>query len=274
MSNNSVPKPGTGTSTNISGVTIYNDTDGSGGLSAGDTQLNTTQIFSDGYVLFGNLNFDVNYGCNAYIFVVYNISSTATIDVTVGANITNETKIIVDTTNDDVVAGFSTIWSNNSTIKDKITYEIRNETGVLQTGDWKVWGNWTADPGEVKVNGTNWLRIRNTNCSKNDQQVIVDFTGITFENATTGGSIPIDGNIWFWYFYTNFSSETPYHWIITENNATTGVNETADGVTDGARTFTFNKVGEYIWILYRIEKMPEICPDGNYTASFTVQVPP
>ena len=55
--------------------------------------------------------------------------------------ITNETKIIVDTTNDDVVAGFSTIWSNNSTIKDKITYEIRNETGVLQTGDWKVWGN-------------------------------------------------------------------------------------------------------------------------------------
>ena len=43
-----------------------------------------------------------------------------------------------------------------------------------------------------------------------------------------------------------------------------------DGVTDGAHNFTFNKVGEYIWILYRIENMPEICPDGKYTASFTV----
>ncbi|MCG2825140.1 MAG: hypothetical protein L6265_00955, partial [Thermoplasmatales archaeon] len=156
----------------------------------------------------------------------------------------------------------------NSTIKDKITYEIMNETGILQEGSWKLWGNWTADPNATKVNGTNWLRIRNTNCSKNDQQVIVDFTDTTFENATTGGSITIDGNIWFWYFYTNFSSETPYHW--NETNATIGVNETDYIEANGAYKFTFNTVGEYIWILYRIEKIPEICPDGEYTASFTV----
>ncbi|MCG2826189.1 MAG: hypothetical protein L6265_06320, partial [Thermoplasmatales archaeon] len=152
-----ISRTGTGGSTNISGATLYNDTDGSGDLSAGDTQLNTTQTFTDGYVLFGNLNLVVYSTSNVYLFVVYNISSTATIDVTVGANVTDEAKIIVDTTNDDVVAGFSTIWSYNSTIKDKITYEIMNETGILQEGSWKLWGNWTADPNATKVNGTNWL---------------------------------------------------------------------------------------------------------------------
>ncbi|MCG2825465.1 MAG: integrin alpha, partial [Thermoplasmatales archaeon] len=192
---------GTGTSTNISGVTIYNDTDGSGGLSADDTQLNTTQVFtSSGYVLFDNPNFNVNYGCNAYIFVVYNISSTAIIDATVGANLTNETKITVDTSNGDTVAGFSTIWSYNSTIKDIITYEIRNETGVLQEGDWKVWGNWTANPNGTEVNGTNWLRIRNTNCSNNAQEVVVQFSQAVFTNTTKGWDISINGNIVFWYF--------------------------------------------------------------------------
>ncbi|MCG2825605.1 MAG: hypothetical protein L6265_03300, partial [Thermoplasmatales archaeon] len=244
---------GTGTSTNISGVTIYNDTDGSGGLSTGDTQLNTTRTFTDSYVLFGYLNFNVNYGCNAYIFVVYNISSTAIIDSTVGANLTNETKITVDTTNGDTVGSFATIWSNNSTIKKKITYEILNETGVLQTGDWKLWGNWTADPGYIEVNGTNWLRVRNTNGSNPNQQFIVDFTDTYFENATTGGSITIDGNIWFWYFNTTSSTETPNNWI-GGGNAIVGVNETDYIEANGAYKFTFNTVGEYIWILYRIEK--------------------
>lgn len=37
-----------------------------------------------------------------------------------------------------------------------------------------------------------------------------------------------------------------------------------------ARTFTFNKVGEYIWIVYRMEGIPDILPDDDYTASFTV----
>ena len=54
------------------------------------------------------------------------------------------------------------------------------------------------------------------------------------------------------------------------------MNETDYLGADGSYMFTFNKVGEYIWIMYRIEDISatDICPDGNYTASFTVQVPP
>lgn len=64
----------------------------------------------------------------------------------------------------------------------------------------------------------------------------------------------------FWYFFTNSSSDKP--------NGETVHNTT--NLTNGARTFTFNTVGEYIWIVYRMEGIPDILPDGDYTASFTV----
>jgi subtilisin-like proprotein convertase family protein len=265
---------GTGSSSDVSGVTIYNDTNGNGTLDSGDTQLNTTQVFSNGYVVFGNLNFAVYYSAGNYtIFVVYNISATGTIDATVGANVTNETKITV--TSPDSVNTFSTIWSYNSTIIEPpvINYTIRNETGVLQEGVWKLWGNWTADPADVKVNGTNWLRIRNTNVSNAAQQVVVDFSQGNFTNTTKNWNISIDNNMTFWYFFTNSSSDTNATWTGARYNTTV--------LASGSYTFTFNAVGEYIWIMYRIEEIwnqafssTGICPAGNYTASFTVQVPP
>jgi len=66
----------------------------------------------------------------------------------------------------------------------------------------------------------------------------------------------------FWYFFTNSSSDTNATWVGARYNTT--------NLTDGAYTFTFNKVGEYIWIVYRMEGIPDILPDGDYTASFTV----
>ncbi|MCG2825157.1 MAG: hypothetical protein L6265_01040, partial [Thermoplasmatales archaeon] len=115
---------------------------------------------------------------------------------------------------------------------------------------------------------TNWLRIRNTNCSNNAQEVVVQFSQAVFTNTTKGWDISINGNIVFWYFYTNESSDTNVTW------GSGARHNTPDA--DGAYTFTFNKIGEYIWIMYRIEDISatDICPDGNYTAGFTVQVPP
>ena len=126
---------------------------------------------------------------------------------------------------------------------------------------WKLWGNWTIDSGDPPTNSTTWLRVRNTNCSKNAQQVVVDFSNTTFNQTTGSGTIPIDGNITFW-FFTNSSSDKP--------NGETVHNTT--NLTIGSYTFTFNKVGEYIWIMYRIDDISatDICPDGNYTAGFTV----
>ena len=95
------------------------------------------------------------------------------------------------------------------------------------------------------------------------------FSQGNFTNTTKDWNISIYGNIMFWYFYTNSSSDTNGTW-----GAGARYNTTVD--EDGAYTFTFNKVGEYIWIMYRIEDISatDICPDGNYKASFTVQVPP
>ncbi|PIV69581.1 MAG: hypothetical protein COS08_04475, partial [Euryarchaeota archaeon CG01_land_8_20_14_3_00_38_12] len=200
-----ISRTGTGGSTNISGATIYNDTNADGILNAGDEQLNTTQVFSNGYVVFGNLDFTVYYSSGNYtIFVVYNISSSATIDETVGANVTNETKISVSSP--DSVNAFSTIWSDNSTIIEpaNINYTIRNGTTGLEEGvGYRKWGNWTIDPGDPPTNSTNWLRIRNTNCLNAAQQVLVDFSNTTFNQTDGSGTIPIDGNITFWYFFTN-----------------------------------------------------------------------
>ena len=90
------------------------------------------------------------------------------------------------------------------------------------------------------------------------------FSQGNFTNTTKNWNISINNNIRFWYWFTNDTSEN--------NKTFTGTRYNTTVLASGNYTFTFNKVGEYIWIMYRIEKMPEICPAGNYTAGFTVTV--
>ncbi len=59
----------------------------------------------------------------------------------------------------------------------------------------------------------------------------------------------------------------------SDTNVTWGAgaryNTTVDA--DGAYTFTFNTVGEYIWVVYRMEYIPYlVAPVGEYQAWFTV----
>ncbi len=110
---------GTGGDTDIVAVRLYDDTDDSGNLTAGDTQLGTSQTFLSGTLTFSGLSFVVNFGTPENLLIVFDINTTATPDATVGCAIVDETYIIV--TAPDTVNIFAAIRSTNSSIQGDVT---------------------------------------------------------------------------------------------------------------------------------------------------------
>jgi hypothetical protein len=110
---------GTGGDADIDMVRLHDDTDGSGNLTPGDTQLGTSQTFIGDTLTFSGLSFAINFGAPENLLIVFDINATATPDVMVGCAIGDETYITVATP--DTVNVFAAIQSTNSSILGDIT---------------------------------------------------------------------------------------------------------------------------------------------------------
>ncbi|UCE73404.1 MAG: Ig-like domain-containing protein [Methanomassiliicoccales archaeon] len=106
---------GTGSDGDISAVTLYDDTDDSGTLTAGDIQLGTG-TFSAGTKTFSGLWITVYPGTPENLLIVFNVSATATVGDTVGCRIGGNSHITVQPPG--IVNSFTPIQSINSNIQD------------------------------------------------------------------------------------------------------------------------------------------------------------
>ncbi|MCJ2562593.1 MAG: lamin tail domain-containing protein [Candidatus Thermoplasmatota archaeon] len=107
----------TGTSTtesDISEATLWHDVNDDGDYDSGTDVCLDVATYSGGYYNFSGLSFDITAGTPERLLLMYNVSSSANIGVTVGARIDGADNITLS--GSDTVGAFSPIQSTNSTI--------------------------------------------------------------------------------------------------------------------------------------------------------------
>lgn len=121
------------------------------------------------------------------------------------------------------------------------------------TADGAAWGGWSASPGATLVKSVNYLKASNTGTASGS--VTVSYSDTAFASATTGGSVPIDGNIKF--LHGKGSSPASSTFTATATDA------------DGSFTFSIAP-GETLWIAYELQSLPAVLADSSdYAAAYT-----
>lgn len=118
--------------------------------------------------------------------------------------------------------------------------------------DTSAWGDWSAAPGASLVASQNYIRAENSGTAAGD--VTVSFSDVSFDSASTGGSIDIDGNILF------------RVGVGASPSAATFTDTAIDA--DGSYTTTLQP-GDVVWIAYEVQAFPSVLPDAtDYAAAF------
>lgn len=120
----------TGTSTtesDISAATLWEDINGDGDYDSGTDTFIASASYSSGVYTFSGLSIGVHAGTDKDLLVMYNVSTSSTLEVTAGAELDGASSITVHMS--DSIGAFSTISSTNMLIRysDILVLEVTGE---------------------------------------------------------------------------------------------------------------------------------------------------
>jgi len=196
-----VTKTGTSSqSSDIDAATLYEDVNGDGDYDSGTDTYIATATYSSGVYTFSSLSITVNAGTAKNLLVMYNISATATLSVTVGAEISGASDILVQSP--DTVGSFSAIASTNALIRDSDVFVIETSGEVYESTDggksFTYQGDASIDFVAICVNKSNgdiYAFVDNGSVYRStDKGQTWVYRGDAFAGAADGADMTIDSN--------------------------------------------------------------------------------
>ena len=196
-----VTKTGTSSqSSDIDSAILYEDVNGDGDYDSGTDTYIATATYSSGVYTFSSLSITVNAGTAKNLLVMYNISATATLSVTVGAEIDGESDIQVQSP--DTVGSFSAIASTNALIRDSDVFVIETSGEVYESTDggksFTYQGDASIDFVAIcmnKSNGDIYAFVDNGSVYRStDKGQTWVYQGDAFAGAADGADMTIDSN--------------------------------------------------------------------------------
>ncbi|MCK4456956.1 MAG: lamin tail domain-containing protein, partial [Thermoplasmata archaeon] len=205
-----VTKTGTSSqSSDIDAAVLYEDVNGDGDYDSGTDTYIATGSFSSGVYTFSSLSISVSGGTDKDLLVMYNISASATLGVTVGAKINGASDITVQSP--DSVASFSAISSTNAIIRDSDVFVLEVTGEVYESTDggksFSYQGDASADFVAICINRSNddlYAFVKNGSVYRStDKGQNWVWRGDAFTGAPAGIDMTIDSNDYIYLLQTD-----------------------------------------------------------------------